>query len=387
MKTLACIFLCTVALNAAVLKQSQLDIAQEQKNKSLLESQLLKEGLISPLNITGDITKDKKAGTSTTTTSKKLYLDINQDIFRSGGIFYTIQKANQQKALAHTTYENSLATQNYEVAKRVLGIQKLDLQIAKQEFLVRNKQLEIDKKQEEYINGTTDIESLDTAIIEKNDLVNQSIDLKLSKTTYEKELKEYTNLPYNQITLEQLQIVPLESFLQENKELIIQNLNSTIAKTDEKITTSSYLPKVSIFSQIGLEDSDENQDDDFYNYGLRITMPLDFRMGKAKEVSKLSYKLAKLNQSIKEESEKESYLSSIKSLKSLDDKLINAKSTIDKYQSIYELTTHLVDSLIKTKQDLQTIQNRLKSSRLDLDILNIDKQLIIYEINRFHKKF
>ena len=381
MKKLILFLTIIVSLNADILKETKIDKIEKQKEKSELESSLLKDSWINPLNIDATISENKSSDTKTK--SKRVYLNFDQDIFRSGGILYTIEKANVKNKLANEVYANDLDTQKIEALKLILNIRKIDLQIKKQDYLIKNKKIEIAKKEEEYLNGTSSIEDLDTAIIEKNELENQIEDLKISKYNLIKEFKKFSSKSYKKIKPMELRIINLQEFLDKNRSLVINKLNSSISKYDEDIVSSNYLPKISVFSQFGLEDNDKSQSNDkFYNYGFKLTIPLDYNMNKNKEISKLNYKLSKLEENIKKEEEINIYKTIFVSLEHIDKKINNSKSTIKKYKTIYNLTNDLVKGFLKTKEDLKIIENRLNSSKLDIDILNFDKQLLIYEINK-----
>ncbi|WP_108061601.1 TolC family protein [Poseidonibacter lekithochrous] len=381
MKNSILILCLALGLNAQSIKDNKLQEIEENKNKSTLESSLLKDSWINPINISADSTKNKSGNSKST--SNKIYLDINQDIFRSGGILYTIQKAKLQKDLALQNYDLNLNSLNIDIYKLVLQLNKIDYQIEKQDYLIKNKSLEIDKKQAQYINGVISIEDLDSAIIEKNDLENQIEDLKTSKDDYEKQLKNLSTTSYKKILVNKLEVINLKSFLDNNKTLIIENLNSEISQKDLSITNTNYLPKVSLFSQIGYEDNNTNDiNDDYYNYGVRVSIPLDFNMNKNKQISKINYKLSKIKGNIKKDDEINKYEATLKSLKRIDNKIKNSQKSIKNYENIYKLTQGLYEGLLKTKQDLLTIENRLKSSKLDINILKIDKQISIYELHR-----
>lgn len=370
-----------LGLNAQSIKENKLLEIQEEKNKSTLESELLKDSWINSLDINADITKNKT--TNDKSTSKKIYLNLEQNIFKSGGILYTIQKAKLQKDLSNQNYDLSLNSLHVEINKLVLQLNKIDFQIKKQDYLIKNKTLEIDKKQEQYINGVIDIEELDSVVIEKNDLENQIEDLKTSKDDYLKQLKNLSTISYKKIIPRELTIISLEKYLQNNKALIIENINNKISKKDISITNSDYLPKVSLFSQIGYENNNStNTDDDYYNYGIKVSIPLDYNMSKNKQLSKINYKLSLIRSQLKKDDETNKYEVTLKSLKRIDNKINNSKKSISNYENIYKLTQGLYEGLLKTKQDLITIENRLKSSKLDIDILNIDKQISIYELHK-----
>ena len=373
--------LTAVLLNAQNIKDNKALELENQKNKQTLESELTKDSWINSLSITADSTKSKSGDSKST--SNKVYLDFNQDIFRSGGILYTIQKAKLQKDLALKTYDKNFAALNTDIFKAVLELNKIDLQIKKQDYLIKNKTLEIEKKQEQYLNSVIDIEELDSAIIEKNDLLNQIEDLKTSKDDFLKQLKTLSSSKYQDIEVQKLQVIELKKYLESNKELIIKDLNMKISKKDIDITNTNYLPKISLFSQLGYEDNNQsNINDDYYNYGVRISIPLDYNMNKQKQISKINYNLSKIEQEIKKDDEINKYENTISTLKRIDNKIKNSLNSIKNYENIYELTNGLVKGFLKTQQDLETIKNRLESSKIDIDILNIDKQLVIYELHR-----
>lgn len=368
-----------IFLNAEILKDIQINKLKKEKEKSSLEAQLLKDSWINPLNLNADITKSENFNIKSNT--KKVYLDFNQDIFRSGGIFYTIKKAQEQRKLSIENFESNLSNKKIEAIKLVLNLQKIDLQIKQQNYLILNKKIEIEKKQEEYLSGTISIESLDTAIIEKNDLKNQRENLKLSKANFIKNLKKYSDVSYTKIKIEELELISLEEFLKDNKQLKINKINTSIEKYNQNIIKSNYFPKISAFSQYGYENN--NKSDSFYNYGLRINIPLDFNMKKNKELAKLKYKISKLHEKLKYDEIIDDYDLKIQSINHINKKIENSFETLNSYEKIYSLTNNLVKGFIKTKADLKIIENRLNSSKLDISILNLDKQLLIYEIKKY----
>lgn len=381
MKKSILILCLALGLNAQSIKDNKLQEIEETKSKSTLESKLLKDSWINSINISADSTKSKSGDNKST--SNKIYLNFEQEIFKSGGILYTIQKAKLQKDLALQNYELSLNSLNIDIYKLVLELNKIDFQIEKQNYLIENKNLEIDKKQAQYINGVIDIEELDSAVIEKNNLQNQIEDLKTSKDEFIRQLKNLSTTSYKKIKPIVLEVINLEKYLEDNKALIIENINSKISKKDISITNSNYLPKLSLFSQIGYEDNNSsNINDDYYNYGIRLSIPLDYNMNKNRQISKINYNLSKIKSKIKKDNEINKYEASIKSLKRIDNKIKNSQKSIKNYENIYKLTQGLYEGLLKTKQDLLTIENRLKSSKLDINILNIDKQISIYELHR-----
>ena len=157
-------------------------------------------------------------------------------------------------------------------------------------------------------------------------------------------------------------------------------MNRQISKKEKNITTSNFLPKVSLFGQAGLQDNKAQTDDDFYNYGVKVTIPIDYNMNKNRQISKIDYLLKQTQYRLKEEEQTTYFKMLSHEISAIEQKMINSKNSIEKYQHIHQLTSDLVKGLLKTKQDLITIENRLHSSRLDLKILNLDKQIALYKL-------
>ena len=382
MRRLALLFFAlSICLYAQVIKDKKLEKIHKEKQKSTLEADLTQDSWINPLSVEFDSSKSKN--NDITSRTKKAYLNVDQDIFRSGGIYYTIQKAKELKKLSDINYQININSDTNEVYRLVLELEKIDLQIKKQTYLIKNKTLEIEKKEAQYLNSTIDIEELDSAIIEKNDLLNGIEDLNITKVGLKQSLQQISSLDYRQIKPKKLKLVTLQNYLKQNSAIVSAKLNHAVSKYDEKITTSNYMPKVSIYSQVGYEDNSLSKvEDDYYNYGIKISIPIDYNMNKNKEISRLNYRISKLDSLLKQEEENRVYEKTIHTIQSIDKKLQNAQNSIEKYENIYALTKDLYEGLLKTKEDLKTIENRLNSSKLDIAILTIEKQILIYGLEK-----
>ena len=95
MKKLLLFPLSTCLLFASVLNQTKEDIFNLEFQKVKTESSALKNSWLSPAKIEMSIIKNRNKDISSTTKNSKIMW--NQDIFRSGGIFYAINYANNIK--------------------------------------------------------------------------------------------------------------------------------------------------------------------------------------------------------------------------------------------------------------------------------------------------
>ena len=155
-------FFVLTSLNANnILDNTSKDIFESKKQKGDLESNLLKNSWINSLNLQADLSKSKTAGSEDTFESKKYSIGFNQDIFRSGGIYQTIQKGKAQNRLNKglISKEEKLLISN--LYSYVIDMRKIDLQIKKLYFLITNQEIEITKKESLYTNGLVDISDLD----------------------------------------------------------------------------------------------------------------------------------------------------------------------------------------------------------------------------------
>lgn len=385
MKIVILVILFISNLYSSYIKEEKISLLNENKNKKLLESDLLETSWINPVYITSDYTKDDDEANLEYTT-KDISINLKQDIFKSGGISHTITKAKLQKKLAFSEYNLELNKLNNNIFKLVLQLNKTDLRIKKQNYLIQNKLIEIDKKEDFYLNSLINIEELDKIIIEKNELLNKKEDLKILKNNYLNKLNKLTLINYKHIEVLPLKILTIGDFLKSNNKIIIQTLKRKILKQDLKIVASNYLPKVSLFSNVGRRDINykddqySNQEGNYYKYGIKLSIPLDYNIKKNKELSKIKHAIQQKKENLTQDNEINKYKKSTFQLNIINNKIKNIKKTYKHYENIYNLTQKMVNGFLKTNQDLKIISNTLQFYKLETEILNIDKQIIIYTL-------
>lgn len=370
-------------LGEDILNNTSSNIYKLKEKKAKKEAQLTKDSWINPLTIEGDYSKTKTIESNEKLTSKKASINMDQDIFKSGAIYKTIQKGELEITLNTTLVDQEKKQLLYEIYENVIELQKIDLEIKKLYYLIQNKQIEIEKNESSYTNGLLDISILDESIIELSELKNQKEDLSLKKIELLKEVKRYTNYNYKEIDLEFLSTTLLEQFLKNNYGITIKELELKQSKLNKDITISNYLPKVSLYGTYGYEDSQAyNKEDSYHNYGLKLSIPLDFNSNKTKEIAKLDQLVKKdqLTQEIKYETQFLVYIK--ESLAFLDNKIKNTNETIKRYENLYENANALYNASVKTIEDVQIMENRVQSSILDKKILLLDKKAILHKLYR-----
>ena len=147
--------------------------------------------------------------------------------------------------------------------------------------------------------------------------------------------------------------------------------------------TSNYLPTVNFTADYTKYHDTDNQtslNEDNTNYGFNITIPLDVKYSNTIQSAKIEYLQNKTLLQEKEEEEKILLDNVNAKLASLDKKVEVAKSDIQLYDSLVTQIKEQLDVGMKTRSDLETIQNSRNIKTLEIKSLNIEKQIELLEI-------
>lgn len=362
-----------------ILNETQKEIIKQKEKKAIKEAEITKDSWINPLNVEISSSKIKGVSSKNADTNNKASIGFDQDIYRSGAIFDTIKKGKVQKNLKLKEIEKEEKDLIHLVYSQTISLRKIDLEIMKLFYLIQNKNIEIHKKEEFYTNGIVDISDLDNSIIELSDLRNQIQDLKNQRLTLLTEFEKISNKSYRDVALEPLSFVSLENYVKNNRNLKIEELNLQERELDEKITKASFMPKVSVYSNYSYEDY-QNEDGDSYQYGVKLSMPIDFNAKKKKEEAKLNKLISKLTLKQQKEYEMNFYKYTLKRALVVDKKIANIKKTIKRYNSLYARVKELYENSLKTIDDVEVMKNSLESSKLDIKVLELTKKEILNEL-------
>jgi len=363
-----------------VLNERMQDIYISKDKKAKTDADLVRDSWINPLNLELNYVKTKDTYSSKNIEIKQATFNLEQDVFRSGGIYHTLNKGELLKQLNTTVVSKEKKATLCVIYANTITLKKIDLQIKKLFFDIASKELTIKKKQQLYEHGIIDISDLDERIIELSTLNNQVFDLKSERFKLIKEFKYISDRSYESIDLSFLTLYSSEEFLKNNSELKVKSLDRDAAKADKEITLSSYLPKVSVFGSYGYNKSSLISDTNYYQYGAKLTIPLDYNTAKNIETSRLKAHIASLETKQVQEYEKSFYFYAVDRIKNIDGKIQNTNSTIDRYENLYATVQALYRGALRTIDDVKIMQNRLDSSRLDLKILDLDKKSVFNEV-------
>ena len=359
-----------------VLSQNKQDNLNFSYNKAIEDSNKLKKDWINPITYKFIYNDGENYDT------QKSFISISQPIFKSGGIYYAIKYANSMEKYSTT----SIDIQKKELIKQTINllfqIKKIDISINKQELLIENAKLDIERKKEQVLNGILDTSFLDNAIIESNIKQNSFIDLEYQRVTLINNLANLSNKKYTEHQLPTLILTNSEEFI--NKNIYIKKAKEEIDTSYwmKNMITSNYLPTINFTADhtIYHEDDGNPQYQDTTNVGFNITIPLDIKYSYNIASYKIAYLQKRTALKDKKQEELSVFKNSIAKIDSLDKKIIIAKKDVELYDSLLMQMIEQQTVGMKTQSDVDTMVNSKNIKTLDIKSLDIDKQIELLEI-------
>ncbi len=312
---------------------------------------------------------------------------LNQPIFKSGGIWAAIKYANAKRIAGLygvKAQRNDLIALAIELAYK---IKRLDLQIQKQRLLIKNAKIDVEVKKDAYLHGLLDSTFLNNAIVQKNSAQLVLLNLQQQRAELVKNFKDLSDLPLD-IKLPRFSLIPKKSFLQRS--IVLKQTQEEIAAAKYKsyMQIARYLPSLAVIGNYNyqvmrgsLYFPDYSRKDHYYTYGIQLSMPLfDINAKKNIEEAKVAYLQAR-NKKLQQKRELGTLFAQIEKRLQIIDKMEKlAREDSRLYSQLLQETKELVKAGEKTKWDVQTMRNSLRTKEIDLQIYAIDRQLLLLKL-------
>lgn len=357
-----------------LLSSTQKNILDTKKRIINEQNKIDKKSWISDINLQASIGKNKQGNKNS-----KIAASYNQDIFRFGAIIYGINlaKIQQQYDLLNLdmTYENYIKT----IYTNALYIQILETKIKKQELNIKNKQISVQIKKDAYKEGQTNISDLNDAIISYNSQEENLVELLKNKEDYVENLKKYSNIDYEKIEVPSLKPLSNEEYLELSKDIKLAEKNINLKQLNYQIIKATYLPKLSINANGGYEDTSSSSGfESYYNYGLQVSMPIDFSSSNKKEKAKLNKLLAKKQKEQKLIEKNSEYKKVLNSIERYNKLIKISQKDIKLYTELLQVINDEYKAGYKSSEDVEILLNSKKIKEYDkkLNELNIQKEII-----------
>lgn len=315
-------------------------------------------------------------------------ISVDQPIFKSGGIYQAIKFANSSYDFASL----EIAQQKKELIKSAINllfnINKLDLNIQKSQLLVKNAQIDVQRKKEQVLNGFLDSSFLDNALLTLNDTKISLADLKYQKKQLVNNFNNISSKKYTDLATPNFKLFSQDDYIKENFEILKAQSQINKNYNFKNMTVAKYLPTFSAYyTHNNYHTHDGTLSKTNTNtYGLKVSIPLDVRTFNDIQSDKIEYLKSKLSLKNTIDDETTNYNNAMDKISMIEEKISIVNEDLSVYESILEIMKQEKDAQLKTQSDYDTLKNSSEIKKLDAKTYEIDKQLELLELYAKLKK-
>lgn len=390
MKKLVLIFPLFLFAKESILSNLQIKKLNLDKKYTIQDSKETKKSWINPVMLQYSVSQNNSLHTIKTT-NRNFSISLNQPIFKSGAIYYSIKYANDNK---------NYNLKELELRKRELIKQALDFAIdykinqLNEELLklnIDNAKIDVKNKKEQYQNGTLDLSFLNNAIIYLNSLKLSMEDLKMNDVNLEYAFKNISDMNIKNVNIHLFKIIPFNKYIQNNIELNAVKRRSVINNDLYKMQIGNTLFTISLNASYNYQKTIysknnfqfQNNTNNFYSVGVGISLPLDFTAGEKIQKSKINYLNSKLDIIQKRRELKNSFENTLKQIKYIQNKIKIYKQNIKLYNELISTTKDSIKAGNATLDDLETLENTKATNNINIEILKLQIQKLL--LNLYYK--
>lgn len=351
-------------------KQQIIDLKQKQIDKKEHSN---KYDWIDGATINGSVTKDNDD-----IQNDNYYISISQDIYRFGGISSQIDYANELKRMEEISLDISTKDDLSTLYLLLLEIKLNDISLEQNRLNIKNSLIEIEDKKSEYKAGEIGISDLNEALMTKNELQDTTKTLQLVKLKNIASVKKYTTRNYKSISIPNLELMSKDIFLENSSSIQYAKADIEVNNTLYKIKKSDYLPTLSTNAKYGYEKSDVMDGDNYYNYGLSISIPLSYTSSSNIEQTKIDYLISNQELNNKVRDAKLTYEQALFTIQNYKERIDLALEDIQLYNELLEVNEDEYKAGYKSINDVEALKNSKVIRELDIKNykLNISKEII-----------
>ncbi|MEA3456245.1 MAG: TolC family protein [Campylobacterota bacterium] len=364
---------------AEILSPEKRDIFNYKEKYNELQSDKLKKSWVNPIRLQYRKNYTTQFADQTIDTSNYSVL-IDQPIFKSGGIFYSMKYSDALRGA--TAAEIALRKREMigSAVRILFNFKKIRLEQEKLKLLVKNDEIDIKLKSDSFESGILDSSFLDQAIIKRNTDQTQLLALELELERLKNDFAFLSHKNPDRFKLPVLKLISEKNYKSEHLELRSDTLHAEEKQYLSKMTWSQYLPEVSMQGQYIKGDlnplfGNPSLRDEYTNYSVTVSMPISINSLTDIEAGKVAYMEAAtevIDQKRRVDLEYQTILASLR--------IINKKIALDHkdeklYQRLYTVTKNLEAAGEKTSYETAMMHNSLEIKKLDQRIHKIDKQL------------
>ncbi|OIP53145.1 MAG: transporter [Helicobacteraceae bacterium CG2_30_36_10] len=368
-------------------KQFSLDY---EKNEA--ESSKLRDSWIAPLNLQYSYSKSNPY--ESVQTNEYAAIKMDQPIFQSGGIYYGIKFAEASRVYANYSVDVAKRKLVKDAVSLLMQIKQTDLKVERQHLQIKNSEINLELKKEQYLNGQLDSGFLDNAVIEKNTVTQALYDIETNKEKLISKFQAISDMPYASAAIPQLEILNEEEFLKYNIVLNLSQSEIEKSRYSKNVTIAKYLPKISLTAGYNWSKSNQqytptspsiSTERDYYDYGVKASMPIDINTYRDVESSRIDFLKSKVVVIDKKRELSALFEQVMQNIKNLEKKKSLSVQNKELYQKLLDDTKELFQAGYKTSYDVDILENSVIIQDLDVKIYEIDKQLELLTLYEMYK--
>jgi hypothetical protein len=336
---------------------------------------------LSPINLKASTTYERSASTSIQDNRQNLSAGIAQDIFRSGGITYSIDYAESKKDADTISMHKDIAAINQQLISNVLNFRKNTLLLEQSELKLKNGKIEIFLKRKQYEAGDIDITLLNNALMTQSSELKNNTAIRFTLSQLRLEMLKLSDRPIDSINVPTFSLIQKNDFLDEGWDFRYTQAQSRSSAQQYGQVKTSYLPKLTLSADTGLQRLNSHDlpaadyHGGFYDMGLQLSMPLTYNASAAtQEAQSLYLKQQAQAADIKRQMDGQ-YEQSIEHISSYQRVIAITKENLLSYGELVDATKAAVNAGYKAGYDLQTIQNTKAIEELEISINEINIQI------------
>jgi len=358
--------------------------------KNEAESSKLRDSWIAPIKLDYSYAKSKPY--SQQQTNETAAIKMSQPIFKSGGIYYGIKYATASKLYSDYSIDVAKRKMIKDTIALLMQIKQTALKEQKQALQIKNSEINLLQKKEEYLSGQLDSGFLDNAIIQRNVVKQALYDIQTAKEKLITQFHTLSDLDYKSSTISHLELISDEDFVKNN--IVLKQSRAAIEKNRylKNVTIVKYLPSVNFTAdyswskstgqgfQTGGNFVDTSNELSYATYGLQASMPLDINTFRDIESSKVDYLKSIVVKDDKKRELHALFEQVMHNIHNYDKKISLSNEDITLYTKLLKDTQDLFNAVYKTEYDLDTLKNSLAIQNIDSKIYAIDKQLALLNL-------
>lgn len=336
---------------------------------------------LSPINLKASGIYEKSAVSGMYDSRQNFSAGIAQDLFRSGGITYSIGYAKTKKETDIIGLQRDIAGINQQLINAVLNYQKNALLLEQSEIKLKNSQIEIFLKRKQYEAGDIDITLLNNALMNQSSELKNNTSIRFTLAQQRLEAAKLSDYPIESIKLPVFTLSQKEDFLNEGWNIRYARLLSQSTAQQYGQTKSSYLPKLTFIADTGIQRlnsykfSASDYHGNFYDMGLQLSMPLTYNASAAVQEIESTYLKQQADAADIKRQMDAQYEQSLARIESYQQVIAITNENLKFYDELIGATKAAVDAGYKAGYDLKTLQNTKAIEELEIRINEINLQI------------